>query len=241
LQVRADDRWDSLKPHMEEIGVSLAVAEELDQMEVVFQGMCEHVCGKPEPGLLDMPGVTPAQVASFYEAAAFFFRQAPWKKVGYEAAIQVECSKYQSGPWYAVLMGQSGLTTGLALYEDLQALRRMWAGERADEDNARQSVATTLTFGEEWDIPVADLGAAKKHGWKVARPDAYPEVFHKERGLSLRPPLAWELELMEGCLRAVPEFVSRHPQGDPAREEMTVPVASGELRLALSWVSEDEA
>src|SRR5262245_65814757 len=41
-------------------------------------------------------------------------------------------------------------------------------------------------------------------------------------------------------LRAVPEFVSRHPQGDPAREEMTVPVASGELKLVLSWVAEPE-
>ena len=137
-------------------------------------------------------------------------------------------------------MGQSGLTTGLALYEDLEALRRMWAGDRDDEDNARQSVATTVTFGEEWDIPVADLEAAKKHGWQVARPDAYPEVFHKERGLSLRPPLAWELELMEGCLRAVPEFVTRRKQDDPAREEMTVPVASGQLKLVLSWVVDGE-
>jgi tetratricopeptide (TPR) repeat protein len=239
LQVRPDERWEALRPHLDEIGVGLAVAEELDQMEAVFRGMCEHVCGKPKPGLLDMPGMTPAQVASFYEAAAFFFQKAPWKKVGYEAAIRVECARFESGPWYAVLMGQSGLTIGLALYEDLRTLRRMWAGERADEDNARQSVATTVTFGEEWDIPVADLEAAKRHGWQVARPDAYPEVFHKERGLSLRPPLAWELELMEGCLRAVPEFVARHPQGDPAREEMAVPVASGELKLALSWVVEE--
>jgi hypothetical protein len=240
LQVRADERWEALRPHLDEIGVGLAVAEELDQLEAVFQGMGEHVCGKPKPGLLDMPGVTPAQVASFYEAAAFFFRQAPWKKVGYEAAIQVECVKSQSGPWYAVLMGQSGLTLGLALYEDLQALRRMWAGERADEDNARQSVATTVTFGEEWDIPVADLEAAKKYGWPVARADAYPEVFHKERGLSLRPPLAWELELMEGCLRAVPEFVARRKPDDPAREDVTVPAASGQLNLVLSWVGEED-
>jgi hypothetical protein len=241
LQVRAEERWEPLRPHLDEIGVGLVVTEELDQMEVVFNEMCEHVCGKPKPGLLDMPGVTPAQVGSFYEAAAFFYRQAPWKKVGYEAAIQVECARFQSGPWYAVLMGQSGLTMGLALYEDLKALRRLWAGERADEDNARQSVATTVTFGEEWDIPVADLEAARRYGWQVARPDAYPEVFHKERGLSLRPPLAWELELMGGCLRAVPEFVARHQQGDLAREEMTVPVASGVLRLVLSWVAEDEA
>jgi len=236
LQVRPDERWEALGPHLDEVGVGLAMADELDQLEVIFHEMCDHVCGKPKPGLLDMPGVTPEQVGSFYEAAASFFRHAPWKKVGYEAAIEVECDKFQSGPWYAVLMGQSGLTTGLALYEDLKALRKMWAQDREDEDNARQSVATTVTFGEEWDIPVADLEAANEHGWQVARPDAYPEIFHKERGLSLRPPLAWELELMEGCLRSVTDFVTRHQQDDPAGEEFTVPVASGELRLVLSWV-----
>jgi tetratricopeptide (TPR) repeat protein len=236
LQVRPNERWEALRPHLDEIGVEVAMADELDQLEAVFHEMCEHVCGKPKPGLLDMPGVTPEQVGSFYEAAASFFRQAPWKKVGYESAIKVECDKFQSGPWYAVLMGQSGLTTGLALYDDLKALRKMWTDDREDEDNARKSVATTVTFGEEWDIPVADLEAAQKHGWQVARPDAYPEIFHKERGLSLRPPLAWELELMEGCLRAVTDFVTRHQQDDPAGEKFTVPVASGELRLVLSWV-----
>jgi hypothetical protein len=239
LQVRADERWEALRPHLDEIGVGLVVAEELDQMEAVFRGVCEHVCGKPKPGLLDMPGVRPEQVASFYQAAASFYRQAPWKNVGYEAAIKVECDRFQSGPWYAVLMGQSGLTTGLALYEDLQTLKALWAGDMGDEENARQTVGTSVTFGEEWDIPVADLEAAKKHGWQVARADAYPEVIHKERGLSSRPPLAWELELMEGCLRAVPDFVNHRRQGDPAREEITVPVASGELKLVLSWVADE--
>jgi hypothetical protein len=33
--------------------------------------------------------------------------------------------------------------------------------------------------------------------------------------------------------------VTRHQQGDAAREELTVPVASGELRLVLSWVGGD--
>ena len=45
---------------------------------------------------------------------------------------------------------------------------------------------------------------------------------------------------MEGCLRAVPEFVARHPQGDHASEEMRVPVASGPLKLVLSWVADTE-
>jgi hypothetical protein len=45
-----------------------------------------------------MPGVTPAQVARFYEAAAFFFQEAPRKQVGYEAAIRVGCAGFQGGP-----------------------------------------------------------------------------------------------------------------------------------------------
>jgi hypothetical protein len=180
----------------------------------------------------------PEQVSSFYEAAAHFYEQAPWKKVGYEAAIQAECAKFQSGPWYAVVMGQSGLTLGLALYEDLKALQRMWAGDFGDEANARQTVGMSVTFGEETDIPVADLDAAKKYGWRVSRPDAYPSVIHKDQGMSMRPPLAWELELMEGCLRAIPDFVKRRKQDDPTLEEVTVTVTSGELKLRLSWVSE---
>jgi len=241
LEVRPGERWEELRPHLEEIGLRLAETETLEHVESVFAGLSEHLGGKPKPGLLDVPGITPEQVGSFYEAAAAFFQQAPWKKVGYEAAIQVECAKYESGPWYAVLMGQSGLTQGLALYENLKTLRRLLSGNADDEANARRTVATSVTFGEESDIPVADLEAAQRYGWKVARADAYPEVFHKERGLAMRPPLSWELELMEGCLRAVPEFVNRRQQDDPTREEMTVPVASGGLPLVLSWVVEDSA
>jgi len=86
---------------------------------------------------------------------------------------------------------------------------------------------------------VTDLAAARRHGWQVARPDAYPSIFHKERGLSTRPPLAWELELMEACLRGVPDFVRRHAPDDLVVEEVTVAVASRTLKLQLSWVPED--
>jgi tetratricopeptide (TPR) repeat protein len=242
LQVRPDERWDSLKPHLEEIGVALVVKDELDQIDAVFDDMFAGVGGDPQPGLLDVPGVTPEQVGSFFGAAASFFRQAPWKKVGYESAIRVACDKYQSGPWFAVLMGQSGLTMGLALYDDLRTLQRMWSqDDRSDEANAVETVGTSVTFGEAWEIAVTDLDAATRYGWPVARPDAYPSVFRKERGMSVRLPLAWELELLEGCLRTVPDFVGRRAQDDPAPEALTVPVASGPLTLTLSWVTEDDA
>lgn len=240
LQVRPGRPAEALRGPVEEIGVRLTAAGEPAEVAAALKELGEQIGGPAEPGLLDAPGVTPARVASFYEAAAGFFRQAPWKKVGYEAAIRVECDKYTGGPWYAVLMGQSGLTVGMALYDDLKTLKTLWARDADDEANARETVATTVTFGEESDLPVADLEAAKEHGWPVARPDAYPSVFRKERGLSMRPPLTWELELMEACLRAIPDFVSRRGQDDPAREEMTVPTGGGVVTLGLSWVTDVE-
>jgi hypothetical protein len=53
-------------------------------------------------------------------------------------------------------------------------------------------------------------------------------------GLAMRPPLAWELELLEACLRALPEFVRKKTR---RTEPMTVavPVTSGDLPLELAW------
>jgi tetratricopeptide (TPR) repeat protein len=240
LQVRPGEPWDSLRSAFEDIGVSLEATEELGLMDTLLEELVEHLGVRRDPGLLDVPGVTPERAAAFYEAAAQFYRRAPWRKVGYESAIRVECSRFQSGPWYAVLMGQSGLTFGLTLYEDLNLLRRLWASDLGDEENARQSVATTVMFGEEVDVPVGDVEAARRYGWLVAGPEAYPSAFHKERGLSMRPPLAWELELLKGCLRAVPDFVDRRRQDDPTAEEVTVPAAGGELKMTLAWVAEGE-
>ncbi|MGE5754399.1 MAG: DUF6930 domain-containing protein [Planctomycetaceae bacterium] len=238
LQVRPDERWDDLKPHLDEIMITVVPTEELDQWDAVFRDMARHIAGDAPPGLLEMPGIKPEQVASFYRAAAGFYRRAPWRKLGYETAIKVECDRFESGPWYAVVMGQSGLTFGVALYDDLKTLEKLWAGEMSDEQSSRETVALTVTFDDETGIPVTDLDASRRFGWEVAGPEAYPSIFRKERGLSMRPPLAWELELMEGCLRAIPAFAARHRPDDMSRHKMTVPVASGDLSLTLSWIED---
>jgi len=238
LQVRSDQRWDKLKPHLDEIGITVVPTEELDQLDAVFSDMARHLTGDAPPALLEMPGTKPEQVAGFYRAAARFYRRAPWRKLGYETAIKVECDRFESGPWYAVVMGQSGLTFGMALYDDLKTLEKLWAGAMSDEQSARETVALTVTFDDETAIPAADLDAGRRLGWEVAGPAAYPSIFRKERGLSMRPPLAWELELMAGCLRAVPAFVARHRPDEMSRHTITVPVASGDLSLILSWVED---
>lgn len=238
IQIRPGGPWDALASHFESIGVACSPAKVLDQVDYLFEDLSRHMAGVDPPGLLDMPGVTPEQVGRFYEAAADFYRRAPWRSLGYEAVIRVECDRYQSGPWFAMIMGQSGLTLGLALYENLSLLRRMWAGKLSDEEAARKTVALTITFDDDGSIPEVDLESAERHQWTVAAPEAYPSIFRKERGLSMRPPLSWEIDLMDACLRVLPDFVARRPPDDPTRELVPVPGASAPMELGLSWIEE---
>jgi hypothetical protein len=236
LQVRPGKGWEALRPAIEEIGIRLAMTDELDMVDLVLTKLAEHLDSRKESGLLDVPGVTPAQVGRLYEAAAYYYRKAPWRQIGYEAPLQVECDKFQSGPWYAIVMGKMGQTLGLTLYPDLQLLQRLLSGDLSNEENLRLTVATTVIFGTQTEIPTPDLEAAEHHGWKVAAPEAYPWIFRKDPGQSPRPPSAWELELLEGCLRAVPDFVNRRRQDDPAKETMTVAAGGSPMQMTLSWV-----
>jgi hypothetical protein len=228
------DWAEELEPYLEKVGVRCAVSEEgALQLDELFENLAGALARPADPGLLDVPGVTPEAVASFFDAAAGFYRQAPWRKVG-ERPIKIDCPRFESGPWYAVLMGQAGLTAGLVLYDSLETLQRIQTGELSDEEGARLTAALAVVFGSEDELPEADAQAAREHGWRVAGEDAWPVVYRKEPGLTMRPPLAWELELLEACLRVVPEF-ARQKTRRTAPFAAEAPTASGGLPLMLSW------
>ncbi len=230
----ANPAWaSSLAGHFQGANVDCQVAEELDQIDEVFDELAQQLPAHEPVGLLDMPGVTPDAVGNLFDAAGLFYHQSPWKKTG-ERPVQVACDQFQSGPWYAVIMGQGGMTRGLVLYDSREALRRVQEGNLSEEENARLTTGLVLTFGEKEDLVDQDIAAMRQHGWKVAAPDAYPSVYRLEPGLSMRPPLAWELRLLEGCLRAIPEFV-RKKSRRLVPLSITVPTAEGDLPLVLSW------
>ncbi len=205
----------------------------------MFEDLIQHLLRDEPPGLLDVPRVTPETVGSVFSAAADFYRKAPWRTLGDRRGIRVECPRFQSGPWAAVVMGQAGMTLGLALYERLDHLRALWAREPDPNDElVRRITSLAVTFDRESLARPKDAFAAAKYGWEVADPEAFPDIDRKEPGMRIRPPLSWELILLEGCLRAIPAFLVRYAPGDPARSKMTVPVATGELDLVLSWIDE---
>jgi hypothetical protein len=228
-----------LKPFLTKAHVESEVVESLDHVDDVLKELNDQMPSMEDKegtgllGLLEMPGITPESAGSFFDAAAVYVEAAPWKKVG-ERTIRVASSKFESGPWYAVMMGQAGMTSGLVLYDSLATLREIQEGRLSEMENARRTAALAVLFGDKEDLPQADLEAAQRHGWRIAGPQAYPNVYRMNPGLAIRPPLAWELELLEGCLRALPEFVRKKTRRLTPLA-LTVPVASGDLPLELAW------
>jgi len=237
IQVRSSELWDDLEPHLDDVGIERLVVERLDLMEEIVEQLIVHMCGRTlAPSLLEMPGITEPMVASFFRSAAEYYRKAPWQHVASEETIKIDCDRFESGPWYTAIIGQLGMTPGFALYEDMESLLRLREGDASDEKNARETVALSVTYGDQTEIQVADFEDVERHGWEIAAPEGYPSAMRKERGLVMRPPLSWELQLLEACLVAIPKFVMSRDREDTSPVIIEATTGSGSLSLSLAWM-----
>jgi hypothetical protein len=123
------------------------------------------------------------------------------------------------------------------LYDDPETLGLLLSGQFSEEEAGQRTSGLSVTFDEEFAMAVADLEAAEQFGWPVATPEAYPCAMRVNPGRVVRPPLAWELELLEASLRAIPEFLAE--QDEPAGpRQIEVPVGDGRLEVVVSWADD---
>jgi hypothetical protein len=154
--------------------------------------------------------------------------------VGSDEPIEVECEQIGGGPRFAIVLGKKGKTKGLWLCDDWKTCFLMERAEyKAVADHLQY---TALHFGDRSQISPNDLEMAKRLGFEVAGPRAYPAVFRMERGRTIRPPDARELELLEACLGVIPDFLTRAKDRKPEVLEYAFKGRSGKMSLDLSWV-----
>src|SRR5262245_51369460 len=82
VQVREEQHADALRPSLQAINVECTAVEALDEIDEVYEELSSQLQlpVQPPPGLLEMPGITPEMVGSFFDAAALYHERAPWKK-----------------------------------------------------------------------------------------------------------------------------------------------------------------
>jgi hypothetical protein len=233
VEIESPELRDELTLSLDPVDVRTVVGDDLTLARRVAKDMIQSITGpRQQPSLVDSPGVALDQIGSFFTAAAEFYRRRPWRSAPGDTVIQVACDRFTSSPYHAVVMGQRGMEMGLAIYEDLELLRSILSGQFNQEEVARRSAGMSVTYGEIYDISPWDLEAMEQHQWPVASPEAYPTLMRVNPGFVQRTPLAWEIELMDLCLRAIPEFVAAGT--DSARIDVSLP--GGAVTAHLKWL-----
>jgi hypothetical protein len=171
----------ALVPH----GISVFLETELPGVADVLQSLLAHVYGgivplnqlRAQPETWAGWGMPPSLVACIFSAAAAYHRAAPWRVSTDEMPIFV--SRPGGQAWAAVVLGAAGNQTGLALYEDVADLERMYS--RDDNDPATafdvvRSAIVSVLFNTRDELPRPMRAEIKNAGWDVAAPNAYPTL-----------------------------------------------------------------
>lgn len=208
------------------LGVRVAVADECPAWSAVVREFGAFLAAH-WPGRSYFAGedVTPRLLERFFEAAASFYRRAPWQVLD-EEPIELRVAEHDE-PLYAVVLGRGRLVHGLTLYYSGAALADHVPPD-AHPVRTRDTVA--VTFDREDTTPPPMLAERRAHRWPLAGPAAIPLPYRRLADGTMCEPSAADLELLTLALRVVAEFSARcaaAPARRPIVEAVQVPDGTG--------------
>ncbi len=208
--------FKTLTPFLQEIQIraiyypkSEAVDELVRELETYMNDSLPEI-----PGLFSGKGVTRTGAAALFEAAAEFYRQAPWVQLGNDDFLAVRISP-RNEQQYTCVLGQAGVEYGLSLYKRWEDIELLYRAHDHPMEIVPEGGMHSLLFNPINMISFDDLDAIERYGWEVAGPQAYPfpAIFLPSEDVA-RPDLE-EILCYEALLRSIPELVKKHLQKDP--------------------------
>jgi hypothetical protein len=199
ILVRDADDALALRGLSDEAGFTSEIVAELPAVEDALAGLTEHMMGgEPAVVVCRTPGLARADLERYYTVAAEFYRARPWKQFEMDEVVAIDGLALQASRRFALIMGQSGITLGLAVYDDLKQIQQTFANPGADVHKDLRGFS--MVFGEEEELAPADVDAIEQFGWPVATPEAYPAVFRVLPGPKVETPTADEMRYIAAAL-----------------------------------------
>ncbi len=234
---------EALAPALTELGITPIEQAISDEVQELILNMEEHLRGGEEhPGLLSVAGVTPELVGGVFEAAAEFYRAAPWVLLLNEQVIAVRFPA-EAAYRYVSVMGNAGIEYGLAPYLTWEDVER--AVNPHDEHPLHTLPETGLRsffFDRVTLVPFDDLEAIRRYGWEVVNDQAYPiPIYITKQTMQAERPNVDELRWYEVTLRAIPIFVRDYLKPDgrgdyqPVEATLEVSTHAGPAKVDLKY------
>ena len=227
-----------LAPLLAELEITCSYRAELPAIEEPLSAMETFMNNnhEPKPGLVSIPSMSDALLAHFYQLVADYYQAAPWHRLNDLHPLEIRYPPSGS-PRYAVVMGSGGEMFGLAVYDSLDELRKIYEEELPAQEAALVP-CVGLYFDEAMAMSFDDLDAITEHDWPIAAENAYPVFCRLLNGHELLLPSFSDVTWFEGTLAALLRYVRDYPAPpehvvEPIELTIPVEVISGNAKVSL--------
>ena len=205
LELMNGDGFGIAKEGASKCATDCVLRDELPELDNFLFEMAVSFSSPEKCSLVNGRGVTPEVMEEFYEVAAIYYSRAPWRHVPGDVPIEIRLANGETR--YAVVMGRSGMTFGVTVYEDFGKVRDLLCGRTREMPESK-----SVIFDEFMSLSPQDLYLVERHGWPIATPEAYPVAMSLSRDRQPDSPSKVSLKLLIGIMRVLPDFVESEMQ-----------------------------
>lgn len=236
----------ALAPALQKIGVKATCYPHNELLDAMVKDLEAHMNNDQLriPGLLSGNKNTPQMVGDLFNAAAEFYRAAPWIQLSNDDIMAIRVLP-QKEPYYVSVMGQGGIEYGMALYLRWGDVESIYLPHDHPMEVMPAEGSHSFLFNEITEISFDDLDAIEKYGWRVANNQAYPFPAIFEPADHVRRPDRDEILWYEAVLRAIPEFVQNHVKKNmdgelqPIEARILVSTSTGQKTVEIKFPAGD--
>jgi len=158
-------------------------------------------------GYLWRDDIAPEEVAELFEVAAQFYRLRPWQFLADSELLKNSSLFPDAPPLLISVMGASGISRGLALFDSEEDFEAMMSDRDFDG-------VVYASFERKENIPHTVVSEAKDHGWTVASRSAFPMVTRVRNGHPV-PCSGDDLRRVTAAFRALNDVTSAYRESKP--------------------------
>ncbi|MBI5841154.1 MAG: tetratricopeptide repeat protein [Chloroflexi bacterium] len=225
-----------------ELEIEVFVARFPDEFDEIIRQLEAHLrANEPEiPAMLATPKLTVDLLRGVFEAAAEFYRAAPWVRLSNNQVIAVRHPN-EHNYHYALVMGQGGVEYGLVMYADWSEVQSQSMHDDDPLLGWQGRTWNSLTYDTADLLPFADLDAIEEHNFEIASEQAYPVGVVLEGQGQVRRPTREEWEWYEAALRVIPVVVREHLHSDshgdhePIEADISVKTRNGMIKVGVKY------
>jgi len=232
LEVSDKDLAGYLSDALHGLKIEVVHRARLVMWESELRSLWKTILGRdPLAGYLDGKDVTIERLRAFADAAQAFHRGNPWRLLGNDDLIKLDCPRPSRAPRYVVVMGAAGTEFGLNFCQSEDDFWRYRSADDTFAETVLENGVWSVSFSHIVEFPLADADLWEDYALPVDDDEAYP-LAARYFPSRVRRPSAAMLAYFEAVLRAL----ATTEDEDLARGRWTRRVASydGDMQVTLS-------